>query len=257
MTITQNKWENALLGNVTPCLEALNNGADVNDPKASPFGPPLVSAALTGLADVVRVLLEHGADVSLRGPSGHTALHEAASAGYEDVCRQLLEAGADPAATERNGFTPLMLAASKGREEVCKLLVKHGAGVDGHSGDGLTALHYALRNLRLNTCRALLELGADPGVIPEGGKSGYITPFMFAAKKNYHEVMQLMIETGRVDPFLVAPDGSTAASVARNAPEALKIVLSLQAEAAVVNEVNAGVGCEEGASRKSPSVGML
>jgi ankyrin repeat protein len=49
------------------------------DPNATSFmqDPPLVSAARMGYADIVRALLEHGANPAARGRSGQTALEEA------------------------------------------------------------------------------------------------------------------------------------------------------------------------------------
>jgi ankyrin repeat protein len=48
------------------------------------------------------VLIEHGADVNAVGDMGETPLHIARHLGYRDIMRQLVEAGAD--ATIRSEF---------------------------------------------------------------------------------------------------------------------------------------------------------
>jgi ankyrin repeat protein len=76
---------------------------------------PLDEAALYGHTEVVRCLLEYGADPS---PPSH-ALLAAASKGYLAIIRLLLQAGADPNYVEGEySESPLSLAAIGGHSEV-------------------------------------------------------------------------------------------------------------------------------------------
>src|SRR5205823_1628905 len=56
---------------------------------------PLSLASLRGHADMLRLLLKHGANLR-RCPRGETLLHWAARARSVEVCRVLLQHGADP-----------------------------------------------------------------------------------------------------------------------------------------------------------------
>ena len=56
---------------------------------------PLIIAALVGEADVVRILLEAGADIE-EPDEGGTPLHYAASRGHSEVSAMLIQAGVDP-----------------------------------------------------------------------------------------------------------------------------------------------------------------
>jgi len=68
-------------------------------------------------------LLDQGADSNAVDAQGFTALHRAAELGNEDIVRLLLERGADPT-KEAQGYTPYVLAQKSGRKEVINLLSK-------------------------------------------------------------------------------------------------------------------------------------
>ena len=79
----------------------------------------LHDAALAGNAAVVRMLLEHGADINLGDKeNGSTALYMAATMGREEVVALLLEKGADPG----RGPSPLRAAISGGFERIAEMI---------------------------------------------------------------------------------------------------------------------------------------
>ena len=73
-----------------------------------------MEAASGGYADIVKLLIDHGANVNAKSSVGNTALTYACCGGYEDVVKILLDAGADVEHQNENGHTPLMEAASCG-----------------------------------------------------------------------------------------------------------------------------------------------
>jgi hypothetical protein len=75
---------------------------------------------------VVRLLLEHGADVNAQSQAGWIPLHRASYYGPLEVVRLLLEHGADVEA-KYDGKTALQVAAEEGHDEVVELLREHGA----------------------------------------------------------------------------------------------------------------------------------
>jgi ankyrin repeat protein len=92
---------------------------------------PLHWAALGGLhfknGSVVRLLLEHGADINAQSQAGRTPLHHASSIGTLEVVRLLLEHGADVEVKSNRGVIPLQEAVELGNDKVVKLLREHGA----------------------------------------------------------------------------------------------------------------------------------
>src|SRR5437667_7735963 len=104
---------------------------------------PFVRAAQSGDRDLMKLLLQHGADPKIPTDFGDTALAAAAGIGwvegvtYEhsvkenvEAIKMLLDRGLDPNATNRDGRTPLMGAALKGRSEVVQMLFDRGAKLD-------------------------------------------------------------------------------------------------------------------------------
>src|SRR5690606_11293506 len=70
----------------------------------------------------VQLLLKHKARVDARDARGRSALHEAALAGNVEIVRQLLDAGADAAAVDEDGRTALDLAVQERRWPVVAVL---------------------------------------------------------------------------------------------------------------------------------------
>jgi hypothetical protein len=104
----------------------------------------LSSAVADGDALAVAALLAAGshADTPL-SPVGETPLMRAAARGYTEVVRVLLDAGADLNAQRADGFTPLILAVFFGHEEVVRLLVERGADPSARTRLGMTATRWA------------------------------------------------------------------------------------------------------------------
>mmetsp|Transcript_9392 Transcript_9392/g.24301 ORF Transcript_9392/g.24301 Transcript_9392/m.24301 type:complete len:253 (+) Transcript_9392:126-884(+) len=92
---------------------------------------PLMHACCEGHAVVVRLLLSHGADVSIINHDGESALHLAASIGYDEIVSLLIEKGADPHVRTHRGKSAAELAATMGHDRVLAVL-----GIeDGHLPD--------------------------------------------------------------------------------------------------------------------------
>ncbi len=85
--------------------------------------------AETGETDELDAVLSR-ADVNARNEHGMTALMRAAYHGRVQLVRVLLEHGADPNVVRNDNFTALSLAAFFGHAEIVDLLMRHGAKTD-------------------------------------------------------------------------------------------------------------------------------
>lgn len=128
---------------------------------------PVHLAAAYGHAQVIRVLLQHGADVSACNGLKQTPLHTAASASHPaETLRLLLDAGGDVMSRDTAGRTPLHVAASVGTPASISMLVAGGADLEARGSiSNRTALHDACANLRAQNVKRLLDLGADERVV--------------------------------------------------------------------------------------------
>lgn len=88
---------------------------------------PLHLAATGGKVLIVNLLLENGADVSLKETTGATALHKAVEKGHLDIVEILVGKGADVNAYSFYVHSPLKLAKDKGHTDIASFLLSRGA----------------------------------------------------------------------------------------------------------------------------------
>ncbi len=98
-------------------------GADVNLPSKNGFQVyPIHSAVAGNYNDIVRMLLENGAQVNVKQQAGATPLHSAAQSGNLELLILLLEKGAETNIRMEGGKLPADLAREKGFEEISDIL---------------------------------------------------------------------------------------------------------------------------------------
>ncbi|ROT37703.1 hypothetical protein SODALDRAFT_334831 [Sodiomyces alkalinus F11] len=115
-------------------VQVLNADADFKWNVYPDHATPLYYAASLGLDDILDALLDEPAThAQLNAPGsrfGGTPIHAATIREHVDIIRTLLEAGADPGRADYNGVTPLHSAASQGSIEVVDMLLRSGAPAD-------------------------------------------------------------------------------------------------------------------------------
>jgi len=108
-------------------------------------GIPLVCiAARNGDLDTLQLLLRSGAQVNLIAEDrGSNALFDSALERNKDIVKALIEAGADLNIQSKDGQTALIVVVGAGDEDIVEMLVKAGADPDIKDALGVSARKYA------------------------------------------------------------------------------------------------------------------
>jgi ankyrin repeat protein len=90
-------------------------------------------ATFLGYVDIVRVLLDYGADVNGRDNHSRTPLMWAALKGHGDIARILIKAGADLFATDKFGYSAWQLASEGKQTKILQILTEAGVNKENKS----------------------------------------------------------------------------------------------------------------------------
>jgi uncharacterized protein len=133
----------------------------------------VLEAAAAGRAERLRELLDADPEARhARTPEGFTPLGVAAFLGGPEVVRVLLEHGADPDddADNQFGVRPVNAAAAARDHETMRLLLEAGADANARQQGGLTPLHSAAHTDDAEMAKLLLAHGADPAIAADDGR---------------------------------------------------------------------------------------
>lgn len=164
----------------------------------------LTKAATKGSLKILRLLLDHGADVHPKKENEISPLFKAAEAGHLAVVVELLDRKADPNWQGKNGQTALFRAAEAGHLAVVEVLLERKADANWRAKNGQTALFLACLRGHNSVVKALLDGGADPDGARDkegrpGDKDGH-TPLLFLASEKSSkwdtDTVKLILEKG-------------------------------------------------------------
>ena len=240
--LTPELWTAASLGQVGKVRQLLTEDVDVEERGGPEASTPLYEAVTSECPEVVRLLVEHGADVSAKNTDGNTPLHNLCDILHAfvygkygemydgvpeigklhldalDVVQLLLHHHTDPSARGKDGNTPLHLAAGAGDNHTVALLIEHGADVSAKNSRGHTALFRTAPQIddeawsgHLHVALMLLEQGADVS-----DKDNYGNTSLHAAAEYGHcEMVRLLLNKG-ADISAENNDGKTPIDVSTN-----------------------------------------
>jgi uncharacterized protein len=148
---------------------------------------PFLRAAQSGDVELMKLLLDHGADPKIPTAHNDTALAVASGIGWVEgvtfewspaqsleAVKMCLDLGIDVNAADDQGRTALHGAAHKGRTDVIQLLVDHGANLEAHdmgSRDTIAGAMKGMTWIPLDWARGLVRVGVQSAIAhPEAEK---------------------------------------------------------------------------------------
>uniref|UniRef100_A0A8C2IH66 Ankyrin repeat and KH domain containing 1 n=1 Tax=Cyprinus carpio TaxID=7962 RepID=A0A8C2IH66_CYPCA len=167
----------------------LEAGAD-QEHKTDEMHTALMEACMDGHVEVARLLLDSGAQVNMPADSFESPLTLAACGGHVELAALLIERGANLEEVNDEGYTPLMEAAREGHEEMVALLLAQGANINAQTEETQeTALTLACCGGFLEVADFLIKAGADIEL-------GCSTPLMEAAQEGHLELVKYLLAAG-------------------------------------------------------------
>ncbi|KAJ7111254.1 ankyrin repeat-containing domain protein [Mycena epipterygia] len=168
------------------------------------YGSPLQAACAEGYTDIVRLLIQNGADVN-RENSAPSALSFACDRGDTETVSLLIEQGAHVNTNNLNyGFlsflifpklrgSPLHIASSQGFMVIVQILLENGADINSADRNHASALCTASAHGQMEMVQFLIENGANANA--SAGLLG-LTALQAASNKGHTEIVEFLIEKG-------------------------------------------------------------
>ena len=144
-------------------------GADVNQMDGIGY-PPLTCAVRTGDIRLVKLLLDAGAKPGVRNMHNETPLMNASYRRFDDISALLSSMTDNP----NDDPEALISAAKSGDLSLLKALIDHGADLEARDKANNTALIWAAANGQDEAVSLLLSHGADAGAMDANGTSALI-----------------------------------------------------------------------------------
>ncbi|KAJ3487461.1 hypothetical protein NLG97_g6407 [Lecanicillium saksenae] len=240
-------------GGNTPFLEACRQGGVSLIRTLLKYGGDVTAATpdgTTGLHEICRfgfgvdqtavlkLMIEKGADVNARTEQGFTPLHVTCKHRGMEMVPILVEAGADTMAeyvdpsTQRR-LTPIHMACCFPPKltDLAALLENNKAPLADIWASGWSPLHEAATAAHSTAVELLLKHDLNPMAIAENGRTPLHQLFthphldQFRHQKAAREIIEALMDTGKMDINHRDNDGKTALGLAGDAPHALRVIM--------------------------------
>ncbi|XP_014670773.1 PREDICTED: palmitoyltransferase ZDHHC17-like [Priapulus caudatus] len=181
-------------GIIDRCKEIVENGYDVRQPDAENV-TLLHWAAINNRKELVRYYLSKGAYIDqLGGDLMSTPLHWATRQGHLQMVVLLMQYGADPSLRDGEGCSPIHLAAQFAHTTIVAYLIAKGQDANMPDRNGMTPLMWACyRVVNPDPTRLLLTFNAD---IHLRDRVHHNTALHWAQVSSNHSVIQNLLNTG-------------------------------------------------------------
>ncbi len=190
--------------NIEKVKEIINQDISLLETPNPRGSTPLIVAASKGQTDLVKFLIEKGADINRANDFGNTSLHYAAWASDFEAFKCLFDKGANINVVNSQGQTPLQYSCMGGNFEIMKYCVSSGMDIKAECDDGSSLIHWAAYGGNLEMFKYLESEGLDYNI---GDKDGS-PPIFWAASGNRIEIIKYLVEEKNADVNFVDESGT-------------------------------------------------
>ncbi|XP_021964204.1 E3 ubiquitin-protein ligase mib1 isoform X3 [Folsomia candida] len=162
---------------------------------------------------VIEMMAQSGADLNARNKRRQTALHIGVNKGHLGVVRTLLRLGCHPSLQDLEGDSPIHDSVSKKRDDMLSLLLDHNADVTLTNNNGFNGLHHAALRGNPSAMRILLTKLPRAWIVDEKKDDGY-TALHLASLNNHFQVAELLVREGRANLDIQNVNAQTALHLA-------------------------------------------
>jgi len=126
---------------------------------------PIHVAARCGLNEIMKLLVDHGANLDLIDGHGRTCIHLAAQSGHKECLAFALDSDAQDylEVLSDDGFTPLHVAVRANKADCVQLLLERGANVSSETTSGSNVYNLAYKHRSERIMRLLLDYDVSDG----------------------------------------------------------------------------------------------
>ena len=171
-------------------LKTLVNKTNITSRDSAGNTPLHLAIKRNSSMDVIRYLLDCGADIDARNSDGDSVLYIAVENNAKEVGEILISRGANVYSTNTSNYSPLRLAMTTGG--ATQDWVLGSTVIDGDDGNGNTPLHYAAEWNLPDTISYIIQKG---GKIDKKNANGE-TPLFNAVKADSASIVKLLISKG-------------------------------------------------------------
>lgn len=194
-------------------------GADINAKNKKGFTPLMAAISSlhfvsnknndsrTKIEEIVKTILNLGADVDMKDEHGQTALTLARKSENTYIINLLTKAGSKDQKSA--------LLARHIRPNTMRALIKAGLDINQQNVTGETALMLAVKTGKAERVNILIDAGANPDLQDKKGR----TPLRYAAQRNFGDIVTLLLKAG-ANPDIQDKSGFTALMKASLEPAA-------------------------------------
>ncbi|TQS33635.1 hypothetical protein Golomagni_06011 [Golovinomyces magnicellulatus] len=169
----------------------------------------LHNAIDNGDENVAKLLLQHGADHRVLNEHGTNALQHAAQADFKELVDLITQKDSSVNEATEGGWSPLMMAVDDGYANMVALLLEKGADINYATENSWPALTIAASKGNMDILTMLLDHGAD---IDQSDPAGWC-PLLIAIAYEQDEAATVLLQRG-AKPDVQTSSGDTAFAIA-------------------------------------------